>query len=171
MRFRPTEVLRHLAEHEVEYVLIGGLAATLHGSPVRTGDADICPAPAPANLARLAAALRSMDAGLRVEGEPGRIPFRCDAQFLARMEIVNLRTRFGALDISKQPAGTDGYADLTEHAVEMQVGDFKVAVASLSDVIRSKEAANRPKDHETLPTLYALRDEIAEQERRAGPRR
>ena len=164
-RFRPVEVLRHLAEHQVDYVLIGGLAATLHGSPMHTGDADICPAPDAANLGRLAVALRSMDAGIRVEGEPEAIPFPCDARFLARMEIVNLRTRYGAIDISRRPAGTDGYSDLVSHAVVMAVEDFRVTVASLDDVIRSKQAANRPKDHRTIPTLLALQDEI---EQRGG---
>jgi hypothetical protein len=80
------------------------------------------------------------------------------------MEIVNLRTRYGALDVSKRPAGTDGYADLVRHAIVMQVADFQVTVAALSDVIRSKEAADRTKDHQALPTLYALQDEIAERE-------
>lgn len=165
-RFQPLEILRVLAEHEVAYVLIGGLAATFHGSPTRTGDADICPDPNLDNLRRLADALVDMDAGLRVESEPDPIPFTCDAHFLAQMQVVNLRTRFGALDITRQPAGLRGYDELVEHAEAMDAGGVHVTVASLADVIRSKAAANRPKDHETLPALRALQDEIARREDR-----
>jgi hypothetical protein len=163
-RFQPLEILRALAEHEVAYVLIGGLAATFHGSPMRTGDADICPDPDLENLRRLADALVDMEAGLRVETEPDPIPFACDARFLAQMQIVNLRTRFGALDITRQPAGFGGYHELIEHAETMDAGGIRVTVASLADVIRSKETANRPKDHQTLPALQALQDEIAKRE-------
>jgi hypothetical protein len=163
-RFQPLEILRNLAEHDVAYVLIGGLGATFHGSPTRTGDADICPDPDPANLARLADALTAMGAGLRVESEPDPVPFACDARFLAQMQIVNLRTRFGALDITRQPAGIRGYDELAEHAVRMDARGVQVMVASLADIIRSKAAANRPKDHLTLPALRALQDEIANRE-------
>jgi len=64
-RFDPEAMLRILTDHGVQYVLIGGLAATLHGSPLRTGDVDICPSRSPENLTRLAAALRAMDARIR----------------------------------------------------------------------------------------------------------
>lgn len=164
-RFQPLEILRTLAEHDVAYVLIGGLGATFHGSPTRTGDADICPDPDVANLGRLADALTAMDAGLRVESEPAPIPFACDARFLAQMQVVNLRTRYGALDITRQPAGIRGYGALAEHAVSMDARGVPVMVASLADIIRSKAAANRPKDHLTLPALRALQDEIAERGR------
>ena len=69
-RFQPVEMLRVLEQHRVRYVLIGGLAATLHGSPLRTGDADICPAGDRENLDNLAAALQVMNAGLTAQRDP-----------------------------------------------------------------------------------------------------
>jgi len=78
---------------------------------------------------------------------------------------VNLTTRFGDFDISFEPAATTGFADLVQRSVEVEVDGTIVTVASLADIIRSKETANRPKDHATLPILYALQDEIAKRER------
>lgn len=163
-RFQPFEILRTLADHEVVYVLIGGLAAVFHGSTVRTGDADICPDPDLENLGRLADALEAMDAGLRVESEPDPIPFSYDAPFLAQMQVINLRTRFGALDITREPAGFRGYDELAEHAATTEARGIRIRIASLADIIRSKATANRPKDQQTLPALRALQDEIAKRE-------
>lgn len=76
-------MLRVLEHHGVHYVVIGGLAATLHGSPLRTGDADICPARDRANLTRLADALVAMGARIRTADTPGGHPFACDAAMLS----------------------------------------------------------------------------------------
>jgi len=158
---QPQELLEILARHRVDYVLIGGLAATLHGSSALTNDADICPDQSSENLERLAAALREMDARIRNQAEPEGVAFSADPDLLRRMQLVNLTTRFGDFDIAFQPAGSRGYDDLVRSAFDMEVDGTIVRVASLSDIIRSKEAANRPKDRATLPILYALQDEIA----------
>jgi hypothetical protein len=159
-------MLRALNRHDVEYVLIGGLAATLHGSPTFTNDADICPRHTRENLVRLAAALRDMNARIRTDAEADGLSFACDTEFLTRMKMVNLRTDFGWFDISFQPGGFDGgYDELAPNAVEYVVEDVRVRVAALRDVIHSKEVANRDKDHAMLPHLYALEDEIAAKER------
>jgi len=158
---QPQELLEALARHRVDYVLIGGLAATLHGSSALTNDADICPDQSSENLERLAAALRDMKARIRTEGEAEGVAFSADPDFLRRSQIVNLATRFGDFDIAFQPAGSRGFEDLVRDAVDMEVDGIIVRVASLADIIRSKEAANRPKDRATLPILYALQDEIA----------
>jgi hypothetical protein len=163
---RPGEIFATLAEHRVAYVVIGGMAAVLHGSPTATGDADICPERSPENLERLAAALRDMHARIRTSAEPEGSAFAADAVFLSRMAMVNLTTDFGDFDISFQPAGFAGYEELAKHAVEVTVGNNAVNVASLADVIRSKETADRPKDHATLPVLRALQDEIEARERK-----
>ena len=155
-RFDPDAMLRVLADHGVQYVLIGGLAATLHGSPLRTGDADICPSRRSENLTRLAAALRTMDAKIRSPDAAAGLPFACDASFFHNVELVNLTTKFGDLDVAFMPAGTAGYDDLKPNIVQYDLGDLVVPVAALADIIRSKESANRPRDRAALPTLRAL---------------
>lgn len=150
----------------VRYVLIGGLAAVLHGSPLLTLDVDICPSPEQPNLERLAAALREMDARLRTPDAPDGVRFPCDAVFLGKVQLLNLVTRFGDLDLSFRPSGTEGFSDLTRSAVEVSVRGVRVAVAALEDVIRSKEAADRPKDRRTLPVLRQLLEEIKKREGR-----
>jgi hypothetical protein len=141
-------------------VLIGGLAATLHGSTVRTGDADICPAETHENLVRLAAALTELGARLRSADAPGGVPFTCDPTFLSRVALCNFTTRYGDLDIAFAPAGTTGYDDLRRHAVTYDLDGLLVPVASIEDIVRSKRAANRAKDRAALPELEALRDEM-----------
>jgi hypothetical protein len=166
-QLRARELLGTLVEHGVDFVLIGGLAAVLHGSPAMTNDADICPSRSAENLERLADALRSMHARIRTESEPDGLAFACDAVFLSRIDVaLNLVTDFGYFDLAFVPAAfTGGYPELLPHSVEYDLDGLRVRVASLGDIIRSKEAANRPKDHATLPVLKALQDEIAKRER------
>jgi hypothetical protein len=153
------EIFFSLDRHGVCYAVIGGLAAVLHGSPLPTLDVDICPARDRANLERLARALEEMQARIRTV-VPDGVPFPFDATFLSNVELLNLQTRFGDLDLSFVPAGTGGYDDLIQNAVEIRIRGVTVRVASLEDVIRSKESANRPKDHRSLPLLRQLLEEI-----------
>jgi hypothetical protein len=159
VELRADEIFAALERGGVRYVVIGGLAGILHGSPLLTFDADICPDRTPDNLARLAAVLRDLGARIRTSDSPGGLPFACDAAFLAQVELLNLVTDFGDLDLSFQPSGTGGYGDLVGRAEAMEVGGFPVRVAALEDVIRSKEAAARPKDQRALPVLRQLLDE------------
>jgi hypothetical protein len=125
-----------------------------------TADADICAERTADNLRRLSRALQELHARIRSSAEPEGAPFKPDAALLGRMTVVNLSTDFGDLDLTFEPAAFSGYEEVAEHAVAVSVAGTVVAVASLDDVIRSKEAADRPKDRATLPVLYALRDEI-----------
>jgi hypothetical protein len=152
-----------LADAGVDYVLIGGLAGVLHGSPAMTNDADIVPSRARGNLVRLGEALRDLDARVRSVTEPDGVVFDPHPDLLAGMQMLNTTTRCGDLDLTFEPSGTRGYDDLVSRAVEFRIGGLRVLVAALDDVIRSKEAADRPKDHAVLPLLHALRQEIAQQ--------
>jgi hypothetical protein len=158
--FDPEEILRVLERYEVDYVLIGGLAATLYGSPHVTTDVDITPDVDRANLGKLAAALVDLDARIRTVGEPDGLPFDRSAEMLARVSLLNLTTRAGDLDLAFEPHGTQGYRDLRRRAVDIQVHGVQVPVAALGDVIRSKEAAGREKDRLTLPTLRRLLERL-----------
>lgn len=154
--FDPVALFGVLAAHDVEYVVIGGLAATLHGSSHVTFDLDITPKREAGNLTRLAGALEELETRLRVDKEPEGVEFDCSASFLARCEILTLTTHFGDLDISFVPSGTQGYPDLRRDAIELTIHGHRIVVAALADVVRSKEAAGRDKDRLVLPELRAL---------------
>ncbi|HEY5878038.1 MAG TPA: hypothetical protein VIU11_03955 [Nakamurella sp.] len=149
-------LLQVLDRHHVVYVMIGGLAAVTHGSPFPTADLDITPESESTNLVRLSAALTDLDARIRAEGVPDGLPFAHDAESLAAVQVWNLTTRNGDLDISFVPSGTGGFGDLNDSAEPVEFGGVVVRVASLADVIRSKQAANRPKDQRVLPTLREI---------------
>lgn len=162
--FRPDDVVRLLARHEVRYVLIGGLAAITHGSSLVTVDVDICYARDRPNLERLAAALREIHADRRGV-EPG-LPFRLDAVTLERGDGFTFTTDFGALDILATPSGTDGFDDLARTAESLELFGHEVLVASVDDLIRMKRAAGRTKDLLAVEELAALRDELDAADRR-----
>jgi hypothetical protein len=148
-------ILTVLHRHGVDFVLIGGFAAVVHGSPLLTNDIDITPARERVNFARLSAALTELEAKVRAEGlEP--MPFAHDADSLAAVQIWNLTTRYGDLDISLMPSGTNGYEDLRRDAIEIELRGTKVLLASLADIVRSKAAAGRDKDRRALPVLREL---------------
>jgi hypothetical protein len=154
------EMFACLNRHGVRYVLIGGLAAVIHGSPLPTLDADICPARDGENLTRLASALDELDARIRSTDTPDGVAFPRDATFLAGIELLNLVTRAGDLDLAFVLSGGATYDELARRAVSVPIRDTTIAVAALEDVIRSKEAANRPKDQRSLPLLRQLLDEL-----------
>ncbi len=158
--FDPAAMLAVLGDADVRFVLIGGMAAVLHGDVGVTVDIDITPEHDLDNLERLAAALRGLDARIRTDHVPDGLPFDCSAGFLRNLGpdgILNLTTRVGALDVSFSPAGTGGYPDLKRDAVPVVAAEgVSVLVASLADVIRSKSAANREKDRRALPRLHEL---------------
>jgi predicted nucleotidyltransferase len=159
VEFRPEEILRILNKHQVRYVVIGGFAAIIHGSDIPTTDVDITPEESAENLERLSNALREMNARVWTQPVPEGLPFDHDATSLADVQILNLVTDHGRFDITRTPAGTQGYEDLHRDAVTVRIYDLDVPVASLADVVRSKEAAGRPKDLQFLPPLRRLLDE------------
>ena len=154
-------LLRVLERHRVSYVVIGAQAAVIHGVPVVTEDLDITPAGDPENLNRLAAALRELDPRLRAADDPAGVPFPVEADLLASAHTWNLTTKLGDLDLAFMPSGTGGYDDLRRSATAVELGGgLVVDVASLADVIRSKEAAGREKDRAQLPLLRRTLEEI-----------
>jgi hypothetical protein len=154
--FSPEEILRILGAHEVRYVLIGGLAATLHGMAAPTFDVDITPEMTAGNLSRLSAALKALDARIRVDGITEGLPFPHDAASLRDMSTLSLATRYGPLDIASQPAGVTRFDDWDADAAEIVISGIHMRVASLDNIVKSKEAAGRDKDKAQLPLLRAL---------------
>lgn len=156
--FQPEAVIGLLGRHEVRYVLIGGLAAITHGAPLVTQDIDVCHDREPANLERLADALREVHADLR-GAEPGH-PFRLDARTLANGDAFTFTTDVGWLDIMATPSGVGGYEELARTADAYTLFGHRVLVASIDDLIRMKRAAGRTKDLLAAEELAALRDTL-----------
>jgi hypothetical protein len=157
----PLEILRVLERHQVRYVLIGAAAARIAGAPVVTEDIDVTPARDRSNLERLAAALRELGARLRSATDSEGVRFPVEPEMLESGNLWTLTTQAGDLDICFVPSGTRGYDDLRREASLELIGEgLTVAVASLRDVIRSKEAAGRPKDLGQLPLLRQTLEQI-----------
>lgn len=155
--FDPLTLIERLAEAGVEFVLIGGVAARLHGSPTVTRDLDICHETSPENLERLSGVLRDLHARLRVVDED--VPFLLDARTLAAGQNFTFVTDSGDLDVLAAPAGVSGYRGLMERAVELDLDGVVVRIADLDDLIKMKRAAARPKDLIEVEVLSALREE------------
>jgi hypothetical protein len=149
-------ILEVLHRNKVAYILIGGLAAVYHGSPFPTEDADITPEMDRRNLDKLATALRELNARVSTDSVPSGLPFRCDGEALSAAQTWNLTTDAGDLDVTFTPSGTRGYRDLSRDAARVELYGVNVLIASLRDVIRSKQAANQPKDQRMLPTLREI---------------
>ena len=155
--FDPERLLEALSRHKVNFVLIGALAARLHGFPRLTADADITPAEDKPNLERLAAALNELHAKVYTESVPEGLAFDCSATTIVRARMWNLVTSAGRLDIAFEPAGVEGYDDLKKDAERFEAFGVRFFVASLDDIIRSKEAAGRPKDLDDVAILRAMK--------------
>lgn len=163
--FDPFAMCDILNQEGVEYVVLGGFAAILRGSPITTHDLDVIPWRDRSNLDRLGRALTRMNAKIRIAGDP--VPTRIDGAFLANMpHMLNLVTDFGEMDLTFSPAGSAGDFEGWKKGATLEniEGDLMVLVASLDDIIDSKRAANRPKDKMALPYLESLRDEIQRQQ-------
>src|SRR5262245_62085507 len=152
---RLLQIAEHLLKHGVEFLVIGGQAAALHGSPVPTFDVDLCYRRTPENLMRLAAALKELRPTLR--GAPPDLPFRLDAQSLALGANFTFNTDCGPLDLLGwvEPFGT--YDELISRAEQVALGGCRVAVINLDDLIAIKRHINRPKDQAALAQLEALK--------------
>jgi hypothetical protein len=145
-----------LDRRQVRYVVIGAFAAIAQQAPIApTRDIDLAPEASRENLTRLSAALKELRARVRTESVPEGLPFDHDATSLAAARVWNLVCPYGEFDLTFQPAGFDrGYDDLAPRAHRVLVDGVEVTIADLADVIRSKEAAGRPKDLLVRPALY-----------------
>jgi predicted nucleotidyltransferase len=161
MPYDPLGALRTLQEHGVRFIVIGGVAGRLWGSPTMTNDVDICYARDQSNLERLAEALLELEARLR--GVDDDVPFILDATTLANGQNFTFMTKDGPLDVLGMPSGVNGFDELITNVVKFDLGDGLVLpVCDLDDLIRMKRAAGRTKDRIELEVLAAVREERSE---------
>lgn len=147
-------LLRRLQEAEVDFVVVGGVAAIAHGSARLTQDLDIVYERSAENLARLASALRGTRPYLR--GAPPGLPFVLDQATLRRGLNFTLSTELGDLDLLGEVAGGGNYENLLSGSLDLQVFGRSCKFVDLATLIRLKRAAGRPKDLETIAELEVL---------------
>jgi hypothetical protein len=147
-------LLRALVDGKVDFVVIGGVAAVLHGSARATFDLDICFANDAANLDALGGVLTGL--GARRRGVADDVPFIADGATLKRVDVLTLTTVAGDLDVLRVPSGAPRYDVLRAHADRFDVGGFEVRVASIEDLIAMETAAGRDKDRGDVVELEAI---------------
>jgi Nucleotidyl transferase AbiEii toxin, Type IV TA system len=153
-------LLRALAEHDVEFVIIGGFALSAHGVVRATKDIDVVPDPSQGNLRRLAHALRAIGAEVMLadDFDPSELGLAPDETGLALGGNWVLRTELGRLDVMQEVPGMRGYDTLRASSVERDVpgaGTFRFS--GLDDLIAMKVAAGRPQDELDITSLQRAR--------------
>jgi hypothetical protein len=150
-------LIRALADGGVDCILIGGVAATIHGSARLTRDVDVVYSRSDVNIERLAATLAPFEPYLR--GVPRGLPFRWEAATLARGLNFTLTTTIGDIDLFGEIPGGD-FDELRPHAQAVRIFDRDVLCVDLPTLIRVKRAAGRPRDLEALAELEAIAEEL-----------
>ena len=157
------KVIRTFNEAGIECVIVGGLAATIHGSARLTQDVDFVYGRNRANIGRLVAALRSHSPYLR--GAPPGLPFEWSEPTIERGLNFTLTTAIGDIDLLGEIAGGGDYRALLPHSIEVEMFGCRCRCLDLPGLIRTKRAAGRPRDLEALAELEAL---LAERDDDAG---
>jgi predicted nucleotidyltransferase len=150
-------LIKALHQASVEFIVVGGAAATALGSARLTLDLDVAYARSPANLGRLVRALAPLSPYLR--GAPPGLPFSWDEQTLKRGLNFTLATSRGSLDLLGEVTGGGSYEDLLPHSVELVIFGIPCRCLGLDKLIEVKRAAGRPKDLEAIAELEAIREE------------
>jgi len=149
-------LLRELVAANVEFIVVGGAAAVIHGAPITTQDLDIVPRQDAGGLERLLAVLTALDTRFR--------PVRPDrdlsptAEHLAGGGQLNLITRHGPLDVLLRLHDARGYDELVSHSREVLAEDLRIRVIDLETLIEIKRSTGRVRDLQVVPLLEAIRD-------------
>lgn len=156
-------LLLSLLDRRVEFVLVGGMAARVHGSATVTEDLDICAPFEPENMGRLLEVLEGLHPRWRFH--PDHPPLEHDARGLSAFRNLYLNTDLGPLDVLGSLTGIGGYSEVARHVIHADLAGRALAVLAIDALIVAKTAAAREKDRRALPELEALRRRIRERER------
>ena len=154
------QLIGTLVESDVEFIVVGGLAATVHGSARLTQDVDVVYARSDENIGRMVSALVPFEPYLR--GAPPGLPFDWSAATVRRGFNFTLVTSIGDVDVLGEIAGGGFYDALVEHTIVVDLFGHKCRCLDLPTLIATKRAAGRPRDLEAIAELEALHEEREE---------
>ena len=150
-------LIQLLADGGVEHILVGGVAATIHGSTRLTRDVDVVYRRSDANISRIVTALAPHHPYLC--GAPKGLPFQWEIATVSRGLNFTLTTALGDLDLLGEVTGGGGYDQLLPHTELVTIFDRQVRCLTLDWLIKVKRAAGRPRDYETVAELEVIREE------------
>lgn len=177
--FDARRIVEALARHHVDYLIVGGIGAQVHGATRPTSDFDCLARFDGDNLERLCDAMRELNARIRADGFSDAeaiavAPTMLHPDTFRHVEISTWQTDAGPLDILHDIPARDGtrhgFEQLAARSTASNLGGFRVRVAALDDIVASKQWANRPKDHEALDELRDLQTQQSQRRRRLGGR-
>ena len=152
-----TTLIRLLSENEVEFIIVGGAAATAHGSARLTLDLDVVYNRSAKNIESVVNALRPVQPYLR--GAPPGLPFEWSVETVQKGLNFTLTTTLGALDLLGEIVGGGSYDELLPDTITIEVGGIQCLCLGLNRLIQVKRAAGRPKDLETIAELERIQEE------------
>ncbi|HEU0251667.1 MAG TPA: hypothetical protein VFR12_01465 [Pyrinomonadaceae bacterium] len=150
-------LLRLLTENKVEFIIVGGAAATAHGSARLTSDLDIVYNRTQQNIARIVDSLKPIDPYLR--GAPPGLPFEWSVETVKKGLNFTLLTSLGALDLLGEIVGGGGYEQLASQTITIEIAGVECLCLNVEALIKVKRAAGRPKDLEVIAELQQIMDE------------
>jgi hypothetical protein len=154
------EILKILSKHKVDFIVVGGVCAVIHGAPVTIFDLDMVHFRSPDNLSRLVSALRELDVYYRGRGGQRLRPELSNLSSPGRQLLM---TKFGPLDVLGTIGTGHGYDELMLHAVELEVSDFRLRVLDLETLIKIKKETISEKDKAIIPVLQRTLEEKLKQ--------
>lgn len=158
------DLLKRLNDHQVKYVLVGGMACVVHGSQVVTQDVDICAPLTHDNLSRLIAALAGAHPRFRMTRD--LLPLPDEPKKLESFKNLYLVTDLGQLDVLSEIAGVGGHSEVEQHTIQVDLESIQCCVLDLDTLIAAKKAMNSLKDRQTVIELQAIRERLRSRDKR-----
>lgn len=156
--------IRLLDEHDVDYVIVGGVGSRIQGAAITTQDLDIMPDPDPENLERLARALSSEMTCKKSFNSTTYDPHPVVEALEFKTEtVLSFDTSYGVIDVLMELPGIGLFGDVRTRAKRYEYGESVLIVADLDDIITSKRTADRTKDWRAMDALYEARDELRQE--------
>ena len=154
------QILKRLHDHSVEFIVVGGMAAIMHGGTVVTRDVDVVAPLHLRNLEAIVAALWGLNPRFRFALKV--IPLHELAKDLVGFKNLNLNTDLGVIDILGELPGVGPYESFAERAIDFDAGEFHLRLLDIDTLIAAKSVAGRPKDHAAIMELQAIRKRTAD---------